>query len=392
MEVRTAGIVAKALRALGYEVKEGIGKTGVAGVLKNGSGPVIMYRADMDCNAVKEITGLPYASTKIVKKEDGTETPVMHACGHDAHTTWLIGIAKVMANNKNLWKGTLVLVAQPAEEPILGAEAMVNDGLYTKHGIPEPDALFAMHTTPAPLGMAGTQERGPQMAGTDQIDVVFKGVGGHGSTPHLAKDPVIMAADAVVLYQNIISRGINAQHAAVLTVGAVQAGSDNNVIPASALVKINLRWFDSTDRRIMVEGIKRINNSIASAYNLPDSLYPTIAMKGWSYPLVNDSAIVAMAAKGFSQVVPPQNIITNVPAAMGSEDAHHLVIHNPKHAVGYFVIGVADPAACAKAVAEGRGVPYANHNGNYVVELRAIPLGTKLGVSALLELFASVKQ
>lgn len=148
METRTAAIVAKELKALGYAVTEHIGKTGVAAIMKNGAGPVVMYRADMDCNAVKETTGLPYASTKVVKKDDGSETPVMHACGHDAHTTWLIGVAKVMAQMKDKWKGTLIFVAQPAEEPILGAEAMVNDGLYQKYGIPEPDYLFGMHQHP----------------------------------------------------------------------------------------------------------------------------------------------------------------------------------------------------------------------------------------------------
>ena len=151
MEVRTSGIVAKELKDLGYEVITGIGKTGVAGVLKNGDGAVVMYRADMDCNSVKEITGLPYSSTKTMKKEDGSETPVMHACGHDAHVTWMLGVAKIMVALKNEWKGTLVFIAQPAEETILGAKAMVDDKMYEK-GIPVPDFLFGMHTWNIPLG------------------------------------------------------------------------------------------------------------------------------------------------------------------------------------------------------------------------------------------------
>ncbi|MGZ8518032.1 MAG: M20/M25/M40 family metallo-hydrolase, partial [Chitinophagaceae bacterium] len=151
MEVRTSGIVAKELKTLGYEVIAGIAKTGVAGILKNGTGPVVMYRADMDCNSVKEITGLPYASTKTMKKEDSTEVPVMHACGHDAHVTWMLGIAKIMIVKRNEWKGTLVFIAQPAEEVMLGAEAMVNDKMYEK-GVPEPDYLFGLHTWPIPVG------------------------------------------------------------------------------------------------------------------------------------------------------------------------------------------------------------------------------------------------
>lgn len=207
MELRTSGIIAKELKALGYEVITGIAKTGVAGVLKNGDGPVVMYRADMDCNSVKEITGLPYASTKTMKKEDGTEVPVMHACGHDAHVTWLIGIAKIMMATRSEWKGTLVFVGQPAEEVMLGAEAMVSDRIYEK-GIPRPDYLFGLHTWPIPVGTIynGMAER---MAGSDQLDVTFYGIGGHGSSPQLAKDPVVMASTAVMQYQ-LLSAGISA--------------------------------------------------------------------------------------------------------------------------------------------------------------------------------------
>ena len=258
MEVRTSGIIAKELKALGYEVITGIAKTGVVGILKNGEGPIVMYRADMDCNSVKEITGLPYASTKIMKKEDGTETPVMHACGHDAHVTWLLGIAKIMVNIKNQWKGTLVLLGQPAEEPLTGAKAMVNDKMYER-GVPVPDYLFGMHTWPIAIGsiINGVGERA---AGSDQLDVTFYGIGGHGSTPEVTKDPIVMACNAVMQYQSIISRNIAAQDAGVLTVGAIHAGADNNVIPPSAIVKLNLRWFTEKTRNILLDGIIRFEH------------------------------------------------------------------------------------------------------------------------------------
>ena len=165
MEVRTSGIIAAELKALGYEVITGIAKTGVVGILKNGEGPVVMYRADMDCNSVKEITGLPYASTKTMKKDDGTEVPVMHACGYDAHVTWLLGIAKIMMALKSNWKGTLVFLAQPAEEPMTGAKAMVNDKMFDK-GVPVPDYLFGMHTTPAAVGTVKLRYE-PQLAVAD---------------------------------------------------------------------------------------------------------------------------------------------------------------------------------------------------------------------------------
>ncbi|MGZ8541852.1 MAG: amidohydrolase [Chitinophagaceae bacterium] len=385
MEFRTSGIVAKELKTLGYEVIAGIAKTGVAGILKNGTGPVVMYRADMDCNSVKEITGLPYASTKTMKKEDGTEVPVMHACGHDAHVTWMLGIAKIMIVKRNEWKGTLVFIAQPAEEVMLGAEAMVNDKMYEK-GVPEPDYLFGLHTWPIPVGTIynGIGER---MAGSDQLDVTFYGIGGHGSSPQLAKDPIVMGSTAVMQYQTIISRNIAAQDAAVLTVGGFQAGTENNVIPPFALLKLNLRWFNEKDRNLLLDGIKRINEGIAIANNLPKDMYPTIKMKSMVYPLVNNEEMVNKINRSLATVIAPGKIITNTPAVMGSEDFHHLVIHNKKAVYDFILVGTANPELVAKAEQEGKKYPFFNHNGNYQVDLSTIPLGTVIGATGLLELF-----
>ncbi|PWT74203.1 MAG: amidohydrolase, partial [Bacteroidetes bacterium] len=210
-EARTAEIVAKELTALGYTVITGIGKTGVVGILKNGEGPIVMYRADMDCNAVKETTGLPYASTKMVERE-GVDVPVMHACGHDAHTTWMLGIAKIMVALKDQWKGTLIMVAQPAEEIISGAKAMAAE-MYEK-GVPEPDYLLGMHTAPIPVGFY-VNVPGYRLAGGGILDVTFYGIGGHGSAPQEAIDPIVMSANAILQYQTIISRNIDPQSAAV---------------------------------------------------------------------------------------------------------------------------------------------------------------------------------
>ena len=385
MEVRTSGIIARELRALGYSVITGIAKTGLAGILKNGTGPVVMYRADMDCNSVKEITGLPYASTKIMKKEDGTETPVMHACGHDAHISWMLGIAKIMMALKNEWKGTLVFVGQPAEEHLTGAQAMVDDSMYAK-GVPVPDYLFGMHTWPIPVGTIsnGTDVR---TAGSDQLDVTFYGVGGHGSTPEVTKDPVVMASNAVMQYQTIISRNIAAQDAAVLTVGAFHAGVDNNVIPSSAVVKLNLRWFNEKTRNVLLDGIKRINEGIAVSNNLSKEMYPTIKMKGNVFPLENNAALTNKINAALATVIAPDKIITNALPMMGSEDFHHLVRGNNKTVYDYIQVGTANPAAYAKAIQEGKRAPYFNHNGNYQVDLSAIPLGTTIGAVGLLEIF-----
>jgi amidohydrolase len=391
MEFRTAAIVEKELRTLGYDVKTGIGGTGVVGILENGEGPIVMYRADMDANAVKEATGLPYASAKTVRRTtaDGQEeqVPVGHMCGHDAHTTWLIGIAKVMAENKSDWGGTLILVGQPAEELIAGAAAMVRDGLYER-GVPRPDSLVALHTMPLPTGLA-TCNAGPTMAGTDQLDVTFYGIGGHGSSPHLAKDPVLMACAAVVQYQFIVSRGVDPLHAAVVTVGSVQAGNDNNVIPDSALVKINLRWYDSEDRDLMLTAIDRINRSIAMAYGLPESSYPTLTLKGGSSVVSNDPDLAGSITPALRAVLGEHAVLVEIPKLMGSEDFHHLVIDNEKSRYLFIFVGSAKPEHFQQAQEEGKQVPYSNHNPDYQVDLAAIPLGVKIGTAALLRLMGS---
>lgn len=386
MEVRTSGIIAKEFKALGYEVITGIGKTGVVGILKNGSGPTVMYRADMDCNAVKEFTGLAYSSTKTMKKEDGTETPVTHACGHDAHVTWMLGIAKIMTTLKSEWKGTLVFVAQPAEELLMGAQAMVNDSMYAK-GVPVPDYLLGMHTAcTLPVGKAGNGI-GVGMSGSDQLDVTFYGIGGHGSSPENTKDPVVMACNAVMQYQTIISRNVAAQDVAVLTVGAINAGTDNNVIPASATVKINLRWFNEKTRTILLDGIKRINEGIAVANGLAKEQYPAIRMKGYVYPLENNTDFTNKINTALGGLLSSENVITDLPAVMGSEDFAHLVLGNNKTVNDYLNVGIVNPSLFARTIKEGKKFPFFYHAGNYVVDLAAIPLGTEIGATALLAAF-----
>ena len=387
LETRTAGIVAKELRALGYEVKTGIGRTGVVGILRNGTGTVVMYRADMDANAVEETTGLPYASRARARLASGVEVPVAHLCGHDAHVAWLLGVAKAMTTLRAHWTGTLVLVAQPAEETIQGARAMVRDGLYTTHGVPKPDYLIGLHSAPFPTGTV-TFKPGDLNAGTDQLDVTFRGVGGHGSSPHLAKDPVLMAATAVVQYQSIVSRAIDPLHAAVLTVGSIQAGADNNVIPAQALVKINLRWYDAADRTLMLEGIDRINRSLALANGLPADLEPTTLMKGGSVVLSNDEGMARAAAPALRSLLGEKAVVTDLPRLMVSEDFHHLVLDNEAHRYLYMYVGTAQPAHVRQARAEGRLVPYLNHNPDYQVDPAAIPIGAKVGTVTVLELLA----
>lgn len=385
METRTAAIVAKELRSLGFEVKTGIAKTGVVGILKNGTGPTVMYRSDMDANAVEENSGFEYASKVRVKRADSSETPVAHMCGHDAHVTWMLGMAKAMVALKSEWSGTMVLVAQPAEELITGAKAMVDDGLWTTRGVPKPDFFIGMHTAPLPVEVV-VSSGGPKLAGTDQIDILFKGVGGHGSMPQLAKDPVLMAALAVVQYQAIIGRVVDPQQTAVLTVGSIQAGADNNVIPATALVKANLRWYDPIVRDQMIAGIRAVSDGIARTHGMPEDQLPVITMKGGSTPLVNDPALANRLVGPLQTLLGDKNVMRDFPRTTGSEDVHLLLGPNLDVPFNFLVVGVADPAVFAAAVKAGKSMPYSPHNPDFVVDLKSISVGTKVATVSMLEL------
>jgi hippurate hydrolase len=384
-ETRTAGIVAKELKALGFEVTTGIGKTGVVGVFRNGPGPTLWFRADMDSNSVLEATGLPWAATQPQRLPDGSEIPVMHACGHDAHTTWLLGLAKAMKTLKADWSGTLVVYAQPAEEVGLGAQAMVKDGLFTR-GFPKPDLALGSHAVPLAVGVA-VNAPGVRMAGTDQLDVTFTGIGGHGSTPNLAIDPVVMAAQAVLAYQTVISRSVDPQSPSVLTVGAVEAGRDNNVIPASAELRLNLRWFDRAVRDKMLTRIDEINKGIVLGAGLGLDKVPVREMKGSAGPLTNDPRLVAAVTPALKTLLGEGKVLTDFPSVMGSEDFQE-AFAGTDTPYTFLLIGIAEPARFATAKAAGRPFPFANHNNDFVVDLPAIPLGTRINTVAALALLA----
>jgi amidohydrolase len=384
-ETRTAGIVASELQALGFEVQTGIAETGVVGILRNGDGPVVMYRADMDANAVAEANDLPYKSTVRVTRDDGTEAPVAHMCGHDAHVTWMLGMARAMTQMKEAWSGTLVLVGQPAEEPITGAQAMIDAGMYETHGVPKPDYFIGIHTAPLPVGTV-VSAPGPLMAGTDQVDILFKGIGGHGSMPQMTKDPVLMAALAVVEFQAIVSRTVTPQETAVLTVGSIQAGSDNNVIPATALLKANLRWYSEATRQQMLRGIKSVSEGLARTYGMPEDQMPDITMKGSSTPLVNDADLSARLGGTLSDVLGEDAVIQSFPPATGSEDVHLLLGPHTDVPFTLLVVGVADPAAYRQAVSEGKQFPFSAHNPNFMVDLKAIPEGTRVATISVFDL------
>lgn len=384
-ETRTAAIVARELNSLGFVVTEGIAKTGVVGVFKNGPGKTVWFRADMDANAVREATGLPYASTTRQHMADGSEVDVMHACGHDAHVTWMLGMVKVMVALKNDWSGTLVTYAQPAEELGLGARAMVDDGLWER-GFPKPDYAIGAHTAPGPVGFVASSP-GVRMAGFDQLDVTFRGIGGHGSTPQMTVDPVVMAAQAVLSYQTIVSRNIDPQAAAVLSVGSIEAGRDNNVIPDSSLLKLNLRWFQPAVRQQMIERIDKINAGIAIAAGVPPDRMPTRVMKGSADPLVNDADLVARVNRSLAALLGRDKTVDKMPAVMGSEDFQE-AFKGMNTPYVFMLIGVAPEEVFRAASSAGKRFPYSNHNPDFFVDLAAIAIGAKADTAAVLTVLA----
>jgi amidohydrolase len=265
-ETRTAGIAADRLRQAGYDVTTGVGGTGVVGILRNGDGPTVMLRADMDALPVKEQTGLPYASSQTATDHGGKTVPVMHACGHDMHVAWLIGAASVLAQTKEAWHGTLMPVFQPAEETGTGARAMVDAGLLTR--FPRPDVILGQHVMVGAAGSIGGRAGVITSAG-DSLHIRMFGRGAHGSMPQASIDPVVMAAATVLRLQGIVSREIAAAEAAVVTVGALQAGDKENVIPDEAVIKLNVRTFDPDVRTRVLAAITRIVNAEAAASGAP---------------------------------------------------------------------------------------------------------------------------
>jgi amidohydrolase len=265
-EARTAAIAADHLRAVGYEVTSGVGNTGVVALLRNGEGPVVMLRADMDALPVEEATDLPYASKATATDSTGKLVPVMHACGHDMHVTWLLGAATLFAKSRDAWNGTLMPVFQPAEETAAGAQAMIDDGLFQR--FPKPDVVLGQHVMSLPAGVIAGRT-GVTTSSADSLQIRLFGRGAHGSMPEASIDPVVMAASTVLRLQTIVSREVGANEAAVVTIGVLQAGSKENVIPDDAIIKLNVRTFDEGVRKRVLDAIERIVNAEAAASGAP---------------------------------------------------------------------------------------------------------------------------
>jgi hippurate hydrolase len=277
MEVRSAGILATEARKLGFDVTEKVGGTGVVAVMKNGPGPVVLVRADMDGLPVTEQTGLPGASKVRVTTKEGVETGVMHACGHDTHMTSWIGTARLMAANKDKWSGTLVMIGQPAEERGAGARMMLEDGLYTR--FPKPQYALAFHDAAQfPAGAIGYTP-GYALANVDSVDILVKGVGGHGAYPQATKDPIVLASRIVTALQTLVSREISPLDSAVVTVGSFHAGAKHNIIPDEARLQLTVRSYTDEVRNHLLDGIARVAKGEAIAAGLPDDKLPVVSVE-----------------------------------------------------------------------------------------------------------------
>ena len=346
-ETRTARIAADRLRDAGYEVTDGIGQTGVVGLLRNGEGPTVMIRADMDALPVREQTGLPYASTQTATDSAGKTVPVMHACGHDMHVTWLIGAAALLAETRDAWKGTLMPVFQPAEETGTGAQAMVDAGLLTR--FPKPDVVLGQHVMVGPAGSVGSRA-GVITSAADSLQIRMFGRGAHGSMPQASIDPVVMAAATVLRLQTIVSREIAAADAAVVTVGSLQAGDKENVIPDEAVIKLNVRTFNEDVRTRVLAAITRIANAEAAASGAPQP--PEITSLGRYSLVTNDPDATQRVVDAFRKHFGSERI-REVKPTSASEDFGVFGAAWQTPSVFWFVGGT-DPGKYAEAKQAGR--------------------------------------
>jgi amidohydrolase len=388
METRTAGIIASQLRDAGAEVTEGVGGTGVVGIMRNGEGPTVLVRADMDGLPLVEDSGLEYASTARQTGIDGVESNVMHACGHDVHITSLIGAARQLAGRRNSWNGTIVFVAQPAEERIGGARAMMEDGLYER--FPRPDYALAFHVSAdQPTGTIAMQP-GLVASSSDSVDITIHGVGAHGAYPHAGIDPIVMGAEIIMALQTLVSRTVSPLDPAVVTVGAFQGGIKHNIISDVATMQLTVRSNEQRVRETLLEGIARIAENVGRMNGMPEDRLPEVEVSTESTPpTINDEALSGRlrdtfaGALGENVVLPPME-----QTGMGAEDFAYFVQPDTGVRGAYFSVGGTPQAAFDAAAAGGPPVP-SHHSPLFRIDPEpSVRLGTEAMVIAVLDLLA----
>jgi len=386
-EENTAKRIAEELSGLGFEVTQGFGGTGVVAVLANGAGPTVLIRADMDALPVKEQTGLSYASTATGMSIDGEEKPMMHACGHDVHMTVLVGTARQLVRSREQWRGTLIMIAQPAEERGAGAKAMLDAGLFTK--FPRPDYNLALHVNAGiPAGKVG-YVAGPALANVDSVDITVRGVGGHGAYPHWSRDPIVLSAQIVNALQTIVSRELSPLEPAVLTVGSIHGGHKHNIIPDEVKMQVTLRSYTAEVREQMIAAIRRIVKNLALAANMPADKMPEVELKDEYTPVAyNDPALASRMAAVFAAQIGAANVVETKPV-MGGEDFGRYGQEEPKIPSLIYWLGAVDRQKFAAHEVDGTPLP-SLHSPFFAPEYElTIRTGVKVMTAAGLELLGN---
>lgn len=361
-EMNTAKRMAEELRSLGFEVTEKVGGNGIVGVLKNGAGPTVMVRTDMDALPILEETGLPYASKATTKDEAGSTVNVMHACGHDTHMTSWVGAARNLSKLKSDWKGTLIFVGQPAEERNGGAKAMLEAGLFRKFG--EPDYILALHAAPnVPAGKIGMKSE-YSFAFTDFMDITVYGQGGHGGYPQNTIDPVVLASRIIMALQTIVSREISPLEPAVVTVGSIHGGTKGNIIPNEVKLELTMRSFNDKVRNDIIEKIQRICKGEAMSAGLPEAKYPKMSLKNEFCPSVYNEPVLTNRLKTvFQKILGAENVM-DVPPTMAGEDFSYFGRTEEKIPTCIFWLGAIDQK-WLDAAAKGEAPIPSLHNSKF---------------------------
>jgi len=391
-EERTAAALARELRNAGYTVTEHVGRyadgrpaDGVVALLKNGPGPTLLVRTEMDALPVEEKTGLAFASQVRTRNDAGQEVGVMHACGHDLHMTSFLGTARMLANLKDRWSGTLLLVGQPAEETIVGAKAMLAGDIYARFG--KPDFAIALHDDPYIEAGKIAVLAGPVLASSNSVDVTIRGVGGHGARPEMTKDPVVMAAEFVLALQTIVSRQISPLDPAVVTVGSIHGGSKHNVIPDEVTLQISARAFSEAARRTILAAIERTARGIAVAGGVPEDRMPIVRVnENEAVPVTyNDPRLAQRLKPAFVSALGASNVIDGRPE-MVSEDFGLFGLENQQIPVFMFRLGATDPARLRESERTGKPLPSLHSSQFYPDAERAIRTGVIATTAAAIEL------
>ena len=386
MEQQTAARLADELEQLGYRVERNVGGTGVVALLENGEGPLVMFRADMDGLPVEEKSGLPYASRARQVDPNGNEVFVMHACGHDVHITSLVGTAQMMAEKRDQWSGTLMLIGQPAEERVLGAAAMRADNLWDRFG--QPDYAMAFHVTSTlPTGILGASTESPY-SGADTVDIYITGVGAHGASPHRGIDPIVLGSQIVLGLQTIVSRTLPPRRPGVITVGAFHSGTKHNIISDAAHLQLTVRSESVEDRALLLDGIRRVAENMGRVAGLPEDQLPRVVVSEESVPpTLNDRALTERIMGVWSEHFGEGVFFSGERLGMGAEDFPVFTV-NPYIPSLYFAVGGTPPEDFAREKAGGEPVP-SHHSPLFKIEPeRAVSLGVEASVTALLELLA----